>query len=218
MPKCSKIHANTMQNDRFYYSSKLLQIQGKWYQERKPKQKSKTWAKKNWKLFWTHFEWYSPLLLMSTGNGSKCFKQESAHWLIIYCCTIVDVWSLYGSSTMRFLRHPGRSTAPHWGPFLESCPRNCLPTCLPGLRCGLRWVFLRVHGGENPLPSSDQTWQFFKSTIYKLCFDGKITHIHINIIIYMYDMYEWFSICHVWLPEGKPIDWHHKWWGTLKCR
>ena len=32
-------------------SSKLLQIQGKWYQERKPKQKYKTWAEKKSKNY-----------------------------------------------------------------------------------------------------------------------------------------------------------------------
>jgi hypothetical protein len=51
MPKGSKIHANTMQNDRFYYSSKLLQIQGKWYQERKPKIIPKPEPPKKKKLF-----------------------------------------------------------------------------------------------------------------------------------------------------------------------
>ena len=39
--------ANTMQNDSTGSSSKLLQIQGKWYRERKPKKNPKPEAKKN---------------------------------------------------------------------------------------------------------------------------------------------------------------------------
>jgi hypothetical protein len=35
-------------------SSKLLQIQGKWYLERKPKENPKPEAKKYQKLFYTH--------------------------------------------------------------------------------------------------------------------------------------------------------------------
>ena len=35
-------------------SSKLLPIQGKWHQERKPKTKSKTWGNKNPKTIYTH--------------------------------------------------------------------------------------------------------------------------------------------------------------------
>ena len=36
-------------------SSKLLQIQGRWYRERKPKKHSKTWGKKKQNLFYTRF-------------------------------------------------------------------------------------------------------------------------------------------------------------------
>ena len=57
--------ANTMQNDRF--SSKLLQVQGKWMQMvpgKKAKQKSKTWGKKKNKNYSTPINIQSPSLLM----------------------------------------------------------------------------------------------------------------------------------------------------------
>ena len=89
----------------------------------------------------------------------------------------------------------GRSRAPRWGPFLESCPRNCLPTCLPGLRSGLRWLFLRVKMEENPknppvIKGDNSSNRLYINGVLM----GKshtyiyYIHIYIYIYIYIYDM------------------------------
>ena len=83
MPKCSKYHAkcNRVQGVR---SSKLLQIQGKWYQQRTPKKIHNLSQQKIQKLFWSLIE----ILVQFWGSGGSVwwFQGWVAHesWIFLF--------------------------------------------------------------------------------------------------------------------------------------